>query len=81
MANEKRPDAKKYGAIGYSDELAETELAGKHIDGLTGLVFETEEAYLKHKSPATGFTPEDPEHLGEEFKAVQAAALKRGASK
>lgn len=38
----------------------------------------TEEEYLEHNCPKTGFTPQDPEHLGERFVKVSEAALKRG---
>lgn len=81
MTKEKRPDAKAFGAIGYKDEFAEKDLAGKHIDGLTGLVFATDEAYANHKSPVTGFSPKENEHQGEAFKAVSEAALERGAAR
>jgi len=66
------------GAIGFKDQLTPEQLVGKHIDGLTGAVFETEEAYLNHVSPVTGKTPKDPEHLGENFKRVSDAAVARG---
>lgn len=65
-------------AIGFAKDMTPEELAGKHVDGLTGAVFETEEAYLNHVSPVTGHTPQEPEHLGPEFVAVQKAALERG---
>lgn len=70
------------GAIGYQKDLSEDELVGKHVDGLTGLVFETEEDYLNHKSPVTGFTPKDVEHqdalTGGQFSKQAEKALERG---
>lgn len=38
----------------------------------------TEQEYLNHVCPQTGFTPQQSEHLGPEFTAIQAAALQRG---
>lgn len=73
-----RIDPASVGAIGYKDEMAVEDLAGKHIDGLTGLVFDTEEAYCNHTSPVTGVTPADIEHQGPEFAAISEEALKRG---
>lgn len=42
--------------------------------------FSTEDQYLDHVCPSTGFTPRDPENLGEDFKAISEAALERGAA-
>jgi hypothetical protein len=69
---------KLMGALGYRDELTDDELKGKHIDGLTGLVFETEEQYLDHLSPVTGHTPKEGAHMGEDFIKISEGALKRG---
>lgn len=49
-----------------------------HICGRCKAEFDSEEAYNGHTCPETGVTPADPEHHGEEFLAVQEAALKRG---
>lgn len=69
-------------AIGYKQDFSVEELVGKHIDGVTGLVFETEEDYLNHVSPVTGATPKDIEHQDAltdgKFSKVSEAALKRG---
>ena len=40
--------------------------------------FATEQEYLDHVCPKTGFKPTQPEHLGEQFKKISEAALKRG---
>ncbi len=55
-------DPKEYGAIGFKDDFDRVELIGKHIDGVTGLVFETEEAYLNHISPVTRHSPTEVAH-------------------
>lgn len=55
-------DPQEYGAIGFKADFTAIELVGKHIDGVTGLVFETEEAYLNHVSPVTGFNPTEVKH-------------------
>ena len=55
-------------------------LPEKHVCGQCQEEFETEDQYLDHECPATGFTPRDPEHLGDDFKAVSEAALARGAA-
>ena len=39
------------GAIGYRKDFSPEELEGKHIDGETGLVFETDEDYIAFKHP------------------------------
>ena len=52
----------------------------KHVDGLTGKVFATEEEYLEHISPVTGFTPRDIQHHGSAGIRVAEAALKRTGS-
>lgn len=52
-----------------------------HICGQCNQQFNTEEDYLGHKCPSTGFTPTQPEHLGPEFKAISEAALARGATR
>lgn len=73
------------GAIGYAEEMSEEKLAGKHIDGVTGLVFDTEEAYLNHTSPASGHKPTELEHLEKtttpNIRDVAEAAQKRGADR
>jgi hypothetical protein len=40
--------------------------------------FETEENYLSHDCEKSGFTPRDPENLGDIFKLISENALKRG---
>jgi predicted nucleic acid-binding Zn-ribbon protein len=49
-----------------------------HICSPCGGEFATEQEYLDHVCPKSGVTPKDPENLGEEFKAISEAALKRG---
>lgn len=41
----------------------------------------TEAEYLAHACPTTGFNPQQAEHLGADFAAVQTAALERGAER
>lgn len=67
-------------ALGHKDDFTPEELAGKVVDGLTGYVFATNEDYLAHTSPVTGYQPTDPKHFGVRFLRVQKAALKRGKS-
>lgn len=55
-------DPQTVNAIGYKEDFTSVELVGKHIDGITGLVFETEEAYLNHVSPVTGHNPTEVQH-------------------
>lgn len=52
-----------------------------HICGRCRLGFLTEEEYCQHTCMDTGYTPQDPEHLGEAFRLIQEAALKRGAER
>lgn len=40
--------------------------------------FENEKGYLDHTCEVSGFTPRDPENLGERFVEVSKAALERG---
>lgn len=40
--------------------------------------FQNEDQYLDHVCEVSGFTPRDPENLGEGFKAVSDAAIARG---
>lgn len=54
------------------------EQAQKHICGVCSDEWLTEEEYLAHVCPGTGFAPTEPEHQGPEFLAVQEAALARG---
>jgi len=49
-----------------------------HICSPCGLKFATEQEYLDHTCGVTGVTPKDSENLGEDFKAIQESALKRG---
>lgn len=73
------------GAIGYRDEFTIDELSGKHIDGVTGLVFDTEEEYLAHTSPETGFKPTEIEHQDAltdgQFSKIAASAIERGTAR
>lgn len=64
------------GAIGWADELTAEQLAGKHI-APSKAVFETDEAYIAHTDPSTGLKPTDAESMGDNFTAVQKAALER----
>ncbi|HEY1249358.1 MAG TPA: hypothetical protein VGE97_10245 [Nitrososphaera sp.] len=49
-----------------------------HVCGQCELGFMTEEEYCNHTCDKTGFTPAEPEHLGEEFALISASAQKRG---
>ena len=75
-------DPKKVGAIGFKDDFTSVELVGKHIDGVTGLVFETEEAYCNHISPVTGCQPTEVKHqdilTDGEYSRQSESAIKRG---
>lgn len=53
---------------------------GKHIDGLTGQEFDTEEEYLAHTSPVTGYKPTDIEHQGKRAILIAKKALERTGS-
>ena len=66
------------GAIGWKEDFTPDELLGKIISGETGAVFETEEAYLDHVSPISGFKPTEPGFNGPAFALVQQGALARG---
>ena len=48
--------------------------------GQCGLGFPTAEAELAHVCEVTGVTPTDPRSMGENFEAIQQAALERGAT-
>lgn len=52
----------------------------KHIDGLTGKVFNSEAEYLAHVSPVTGFKPTDIRHQGKRGVLIAKNALKRSGS-
>lgn len=69
------------GAIGLKEDFTEEELAGKHI-GRGGFVFDTEDDYLNHVSPETGYTPKDFEHqnllTGGRFGRISEKAIARG---
>lgn len=52
-------------------------MAQKHIDSLTGKVFNSEKEYLEHVSPVTGYKPTDPKHHGSRFLRQQKEALRR----
>lgn len=51
-----------------------------HVDGLTGKVFSSEQEYLDHVSPVTGFKPTDLEHHGSAGLRIAEAALQRTGS-
>lgn len=53
----------------------------KHVCGVCGDEWLTEEEYLNHTCPKTNTTPTDPAHLGAEFAEVSAAAQERGAER
>ena len=46
-------------SIGHKDNLSEAELAGKHVCGVTGWVFDSEEDYIAFIHPEP--VEEDPE--------------------
>lgn len=50
----------------------------KHICGVCHDEWLTEDEYNTHKCTGTGFTPQEPEHLGPEFMAISEAAIARG---
>lgn len=50
----------------------------KHICGRCSDEWLTEQEYLAHTCPTTGFNPTEPDHQGPEFVEVQKAALSRG---
>ena len=52
-------------------------MSNKHICGVCSGKFESEAEYLAHKCE-DGFTPEQPEHLGEAFVEVSRKAVERG---
>lgn len=70
------------GCLGYADELTDAEKVNKHVDGASGLVFETEADYLAHTSPVTGHKPSEVAHqdalTGGRFSRQSAKALERG---
>ena len=66
------------GAIGWKEDFSPEALEGKIISGETGAVFETEDDYLNHQSPISGFKPTEAEFFGEHYKLIQQGALKRG---
>jgi hypothetical protein len=53
----------------------------KHICGQCNQEFDTEQKYLDHTCKVTGFTPKDPENLGEGFQVISEVALARGAKR
>lgn len=67
--------------IGLKDEFSPEELAGKHI-ARGGYVFNTEEDYLNHTSPETGYKPTQVEHQDSltkgRFSKVSEKARERG---
>lgn len=77
-----RPAAADHGAVGYRDEMTDEQLVGKHVDGPSGLVFDTEEAYLNHVNPLSGHKPTELEHLEGTTtpgaRAIANEALNRG---
>ena len=50
----------------------------KHVCGVCNDEWLTEDEYNSHTCPGTGFTPQQPEHLGEEFIAISESAVARG---
>jgi len=64
----------------YAKDCKPEELKGKVICGLSGLVFDSDEEYLNHVSPITGYTPKDPEHFGANFLRQSKKALERTGS-
>ncbi len=49
-----------------------------HICGQCGGKFGSEKRYLDHTCKTTGVTPRDPESMGNDYAAVQDAAVERG---
>lgn len=49
-----------------------------HNCGQCKMGFATEALYLAHQCAATGFKPTEPQSMGEDFEAIQDAALVRG---
>ena len=58
-----------------------TKPAENHFCGQCELSFGSEKEYNEHVCKVTGFNPTQPEHLGERFKRVSEAALKRGSER
>jgi predicted nucleic acid-binding Zn-ribbon protein len=56
-------------------------MAQTHICSRCKAEFATEQEYLNHVCPETGFKPTEQDHQGDEFKAVSEAAIARGAAK
>lgn len=71
------------GAIGHKDDMNPEDYSGMHISR-EGFVFETEEGYLDHVSPTTGYTPRDIEHqdalTNGAFSRISEKALERGSA-
>lgn len=53
----------------------------QHICSTCNGGFDTEQQYLDHVCPGSGFKPTRPEHQGPEFASIQKAALERGKAK
>ena len=62
-----------------NSDATPSQVMKKHNCGACQNGFDTEEEYLNHVCPISGFVPTDPNNLGEDFKKIQEAALKRGA--
>lgn len=63
------------------EDAAQEQVAAEptsHVCGQCNIAFDSEQGYLDHTCAATGFTPTDPQHLGEDFALVQEEALARG---
>lgn len=78
------------GATGHTDDFLKPDgspdyekIGSQVIDGPTGFIFPTHEAWLNHISPISGTKPSDPEYLRKtttpDYDAVAAAAKERGA--
>lgn len=52
-----------------------------HICGQCLKQFKSEAEYLAHKCEKTGVAPTDPKSMGENYEAIQNAALARGEAK
>lgn len=53
-------------------------MASRNVCGNCNEGFENEDQYLDHQCAVTGFTPRDPQNLGERFAEISKAAIERG---
>ena len=83
------PDTLPTGAIGTINDVKNSDgsiayenLIGKVVDGPTGFVFDSMEAWEAHVSPVSGTTPTDPKYLIDtttpDYERIAEAAILRG---